>query len=257
MLKKSRFSLICSVIILYSLYSSFAIAEDKRPLLIFDQGHNQRFLIEEVGSLHLKNLAGVFSEEKLVVVSEKSPLSDALLADAKALVISGAFQPLLESEIEAVTRFVERGGNLAIMIHIPSPLKGLLEKLEVDFTNFVLHESSNLIESDSLNFKVTDLSDSQLFNGVSDFSMYGVWALVNTSKETVVTAKSSASSWLDVDGDKSLSKGDAVGSFGVVVKGVRGKGKYLVFGDDAMFQNRFLSGNNEKLARNLAQFLSN
>jgi hypothetical protein len=58
-----------------------------------------------------------------------------------------------------------------------------------------------------------------------------------------------------MDGDMKLSKGDIVQSFGVVVQGTHGAGRFVVFGDDAIFQNKFLDASNKQLARNLARWL--
>jgi hypothetical protein len=46
-----------------------------------------------------------------------------------------------------------------------------------------------------------------------------------------------------------------VGSFGVVVSGDLGNGRFIVFGDDAIFQNKFLDNSNRQLAKNLARWL--
>jgi hypothetical protein len=230
-------------------------AAPAKPVVLFDQAHSQTFLIEEKGNLHLSSLAGIMAGAGNTVQSSTEPLSDAALAKVTALVISGAFQPLLPTEVAAVTRFIERGGRLALMLHIPQPLAPLLEKLEVDFTNYVLHEQENVIDGDTLNFRAVDLSAPELFAGLSGVSFYGSWALNNTAASSRVVAKTSAKAWLDADGDRQLSKGDAVGSFGVAVMGTLGKGRFLVLGDDALFQNRFIDENNSKFAVNLSQWL--
>lgn len=226
------------------------------PFVLFDQAHNQRFLIEEEGPLHLSRLAVVFKENGFQIRSSKDPLSDTLLQGVSAVVISGPFQPLLESEVATLSRFLANGGRLAVMLHIGSPFRGLLEKLDVDFTNFVLHETSVAINGDSLNFRVVDLSPSPLFEGVATVSFYGAWALMNTSEKSAIVARTTDKAWLDVDNDKNLSKGDAVGSFGLIVTGRHGKGAFAIFGDDALFQNRFLDENNKNLAGNLARWLN-
>jgi len=226
-----------------------------KPVVLFDQAHNQKFLIEEKGNLHLSSLAGIIAGTGATVRSSTEPLSDAVLANVTALVISGAFQPLLPAEVAVVTRFIERGGRLALMLHIPQPLTPLLEKLEIDYTNFVLHEQENIIDNDTLNFRATNLSAPELFAGIPAVCFYGTWALTNTAANGRVVAKTSAKSWLDVDGDRQLSAGDAVGSFGVAVLGTLGKGHFLVLGDDALFQNRFMDENNSKFAVNLSKWL--
>ena len=64
------------------------------------------------------------------------------------------------------------------------------------------------------------------------------------------------SAWLDLDRNRVYDAGgEPGGSWGVGVAGSLGKGRFVVFGDDAIFQNRFLEGGNEHLGRNLARWL--
>lgn len=223
------------------------------PCILFDQGHNQRFHIEEKGELQLSGLAETFRARGAQVTSTRAALTDEVLADAAALVISGPFGRLDAEEIEAVARFVERGGRLAVMLHIGPPLGGLLGRLDVDHSNGVLHERHGIIEKDS-NFSVKDLASSPLFEGVSRFSAYGVWAL-NAGATSSVIARTSPDAWVDLNGDGLFSRGDAVAAFGVVVSGTLGNGAFVIFGDDAIFQNRYLDENNGRLAANLGGWL--
>ncbi|MBK5275326.1 MAG: DUF4350 domain-containing protein [Desulfuromonadales bacterium] len=226
---------------------------DANPRILFDQGHNERFLIEENGDLQLSRLAETFRAQLSHVSSTKASLNDETLKDVAALVISGPFQELKSDEIEAVARFVEKGGHLAVMLHIGPPLGPLLNRLDVDFSNSVLHERHNIIEKD-LNFNVKDLSPGPLFTGITQFSAYGVWAL-KAGAGSAVIARTSPDAWVDLNGDRILSKGDAVGAFGVAVSGALGKGGFVVFGDDAIFQNRYHAGENATLATNLGAWL--
>ena len=41
----------------------------------------------------------------------------------------------------------------------------------------------------------------------------------------------------------------------VVIAGTFGKGKYVIFGDDAIFQNKFLDQENMPLGKNLAAWM--
>jgi class 3 adenylate cyclase len=95
-----------------------------------------------------------------------------------------------------------------------------------------------------------------LLAGVQRFSLYGVWALMAFADNARVIASTSPDAWVDLDGDGTLSAGDAVQSFGVAVAGTMGRGAFVVFGDDAIFQNKFLDDDNRKLATNLAAWLS-
>lgn len=228
-------------------------AAEEGPRILFDQGHGQRFIIEDKGELQLSKLAGILRGRGAQVSSAKMTLNEDVLKSVTALVISGPFESLRPDEIDVVTGFVERGGRLALMLHIGQPLSGLLLRFDLDHSNAVLHERNNVIDA-SNNFRVNDLSPSPLFDGISQFSLYGAWAL-DPGKNGVSIARTSTDAWADLDGDKVLSKGDAVGSFSVVVSGVLGAGEFVVFGDDAIFQNRYMDENNTKLAGNLAGWL--
>lgn len=236
------------------LWAGNVAATEKVPLILFDQGHNQRFLIEEKGDLHLSKLADAMRATGVQAASSKKPLSEDALKDVSALVISGPFESLRPEEVEAVARFIEGGGRLAVMLHIGSPLAGLLSRLDLDSSNAVLHERRNIVDTDG-NFRVTNLSASPLFAGITHFSLYGGWAL-DPGKSAKSLAKTSSEAWADLDVNRVLSKGDIIGAFDVVVSGSLGSGSFVVFGDDAIFQNRYMDENNSRLASNLAGWLS-
>jgi len=225
------------------------------PSVLFDEGHGQRFLIAETGPLHLASFAEMFAQAGLRVSSTSSPLTPDALAHTDILVISGPFHPYSAEEAEALARFVEEGGRLAMMLHIGIPLDKVLTRLGVDYTTSVIHEREEVIDGDPLNFRVTRLTPHPLTANLEHFSMYGVWAVRNTDDRSAVIARTSDSSWVDLNGDGKLSAGDAVQSFGVVVAGAYGKGRFVVFGDDAVFQNRFLDADNRRLAANLIGWL--
>jgi hypothetical protein len=212
------------------LAGSLPFAAEAAPTVVFDQGHGQRFTVSDPGELQLSKLANTLQASKIAVTPVATPLSDDTLKGASGLVISGAFKPLQPEEVEAVTRFVQNGGRLSIMLHIAPPLDNLLTRLGLDYSNSVLHERRNVIDKD-LNFRVTDLSDSPLFSGINSFSAYGVWALKPGALSGAI-ARTSPEAWVDLKGDN------------------------ILFGDDAIFQNRFLDDNNRKLAINLGTWLT-
>jgi len=245
----------CAGFIFTVICFAFAGAAEAAPLLLVDQAHDQRFLIANDGPLHLSGLAAVMKGEGFDVRSSIAPLTAESLKSVDALLVSGPFKPLEAAEVEAVAHFVERGGHLALMLHVGSPFADLLQRLEVNFTNYVLYEQENIIDGDPRNFQVKALESSPLFGGIDHFSFYGGWALMNSAPSARIIAATSSKGWVDLNGDKKLSKGDVVGLFGVVAVGELGAGRYVVFGDDAIFQNRFLDQQNRQLAINLARWL--
>jgi hypothetical protein len=231
-----------------------AMAEEL-PVVIFDQGHNERFLIGKEGPLHLSGFAGVFKEQGFKVETLDGPMTKDALAGAQALVISGAFNSFPPEEMETIAAYLDKGGKLAIMLHIGPPLIPLLDMLGVIVSGSVIHEQENLVKTDDVNFKVTRLAADPLTSGIEQFSLYGGWALLNERPDTTVVAKTGEKAWIDLNGDRKLSQGDAVQEFAVIVSGSYGNGRFVIFADDAIFQNQYLDENNTKLAANLATWL--
>ena len=225
------------------------------PVLLFDQGHGQRFTADKEGSLQLSGFAGILKEEGFDVRVGTTTFSAETLSGVDALVISGPFAPLQPAETEAVLAFVARGGRLALMLHIPMPVENLLHLLEVDYSNYVISEQEHVIEGDRRNFRLKNLASHPLFASIDSFSLYGGWALMNIGTKSRVIASTTEKAWADLNGDGRLSTGDAIQEFSMVMDGSRDAGRFVVFGDDAVFQNKFLDQQNRQLARNLANWL--
>ena len=233
---------------------AFATPGEAAQKVLFDTGHGEPFRIEDKGPLQLSGLAEAIQAAGAQIETIDQPFSDATLAGANALVISGAFSALHPAEIEAVVRFLEGGGKVAIMLHIAPPMASLLSRLQVRYTNGVILERQNVIDNDPLRFKVSRLSDHPVLQGMSDFSLYGAWGLINENETTRIAAATTPQAWIDLNRDKAQAK-EETAAFGVAVTGEVGKGGFIVFGDDAIFQNKFLEGNNRILAANLAGWL--
>lgn len=225
------------------------------PVVLFDEGHGQPFLAKGERPLDLSSLANVFITTGYEVRTSSEPLDASRLAEIDVLVTSGAFLPYTLEEITTIKNFVEQGGGLAVMLHVAPPLAELLHAFEVDFTNYALREKNNLIGDNPLNFRVRDLTAHPLNDRLPDFAVYGVWALRNTASTGEIVARTGAHGWVDLNHDGRLSLGDAIQPFGVVVAGTLGRGCFAIFGDDALFQNRYLEGSNRILAENLARWL--
>ena len=226
------------------------------PIVLFDEAHSQQFLVGQSGPLDLSELARLYQSEGFTVVSHSDALNEEVLASVDVLILSGAFRPLSNAELEAVIDFIGAGGGLAVMLHIAPPVRDLLHRLEVDFTNGTLREGRQLIEDNPLNFKINVLADHPVTTGLKSFSVYGAWALRGTASHTTIVAETTQHGWVDLNHDNQLSEGDAVQNFGVMVAGEAGKGRYVVLGDDAIFQNRFLDEPNRQLALQLIRWLA-
>ena len=237
---------------------SFASFSAAAPTLLFDQGHGQAFTIEQKGDLHLGELAALFRIDGWQVASSPGTVTPQLLKKVDALVISGAFKPFASAEIEAIANFVQAGGRLVVMLHIAPPLVPLLHKFGVVTANGVVQEGSQslILDGQALNFKVANLQKHPLNHDLNYFSLYGGWPLLPQGGNVHSVASTSPTAWVDLDRDKVLSLNDAVQEFSVLVTGKVGQGEFAVFADDAIFQNRFLEGENVRLAKNLSHWLS-
>ncbi len=247
-----------SMVALFMLIHSFipgAQADDKKPTVMFDQGHGQKFLIEKEGDLQLSKLSGLFRDEGYIVKTGAGLITDEAVKGISVLVISGAFAPLNAAEIDAIIRFLDAGGKLCIMLHIPQPVAGLLNRLQVYASKGVILGKDNLIENEPKNFLITKMDQHAITKGIQKFAVHGGWALISDSKQGKIIARTGSHAWIDLNRDGKFNSTDAQQSFGVAIAGTYGKGKYVVFGDDAIFQNVFLKGENMALGKNLARWL--
>ncbi len=246
----------CGFLLFILLFNGSLSSAVAAPRVLFDESHAQQFLTRNQGALDLSALATLLRNQGLVVDSTRQSLTSDLLADVDVLVISGPFKPMDDNELQAVLKYLEAGGGLAVMLHIAPPVGALLHRLDVDFTNGSLRETAQLIDGNPLDFKVSKLTAHPVTDGLTGFSVYGCWALRGTAPHVSILAETSEHGWVDLDRNNQLSQGDAVQSFGVIAAGEFGKGRYVIVGDDALFQNQFLDESNQKLAINIANWLS-
>ncbi|HEX7481345.1 MAG TPA: DUF4350 domain-containing protein [Polyangiales bacterium] len=223
--------------------------------VLFDEGHGQKFGADKSGELDLSGLAALVRNQGMLVRTTHDALTDSRLSGVDAVVISGPFVPLTAAESDALLHFLERGGRLCVMLHIAPPMGDFLHRLEVSISNGVIREREGVIDDDPLSFQVSRLSPHELTKNVTAFNVHGAWALLNTADNASLTAETGPTAWVDLNADQKLGEGDAVQAFGVVATGHHGKGGFVVFGDDAIFQNRFLIGGNAVLGKNLAAWL--
>jgi len=222
---------------------------------LFDESHGERFVAGQDGPLDLSRFASVLRDQGFDIKTTGEAITDQCIANVNVLVISGAFKPFEAAEIEAITRFIERGGGLSVMLHIGPPVAELLHRLHTSISNGVICEQANIIGDTCTDFRITRFKPHELTEGLKEISIFGGWALLNTGGDASTIAETSPRAWIDLNGDGKLGSGDAVQAFGVALAGRLGRGRFVVLGDDAVFQNQFLEDGNLLLARNLAGWL--
>lgn len=223
--------------------------------VLIDQGHGQRFVIEGDQPLGLSELAALFREQGARVRSSTAAFSDETLANRDILIVSGPFAPPSPAEIAAVTKFLQQGGKLVVMAHISQPLGQLLETLGVAISSLPVFEQEHLLAGQPRDFSVADLAKHPLLQGLTSFKVYGAWALQCREETVQELARTSGRAWLDLDRNGQPGGQEPVRAFPLVVSGRMGRGTFVVFSDDALFQNQFLEGGNLQLAKNLAAWL--
>jgi hypothetical protein len=222
------------------------------PVVLFDQSHGQQFLVEANRPLDLSGLAGVFAEQGAEIRTSTMPISDRVLKGVDVLIISGPFAPITPPEVMAVMKFVYHGGKLAVLAHISQPLMGLLPQMGIAMSSLAVSEQENILNTNAKEFMVKDLTPHPLTVGLKSFNIYGGWALLEKKKDIIVIARTTHKAWVDLNQNGQLNDNDAVQAFAMVLAGRNGSGSFVVFGDDAIFQNQFLKDGNLTLARNLA-----
>ena len=226
------------------------------PVVLFDQGHGQRFVVDREGTLDLSGFAGAFREAGWQIRTSRGKLTPEILTGVSAVVASGPFAPYTSEEVGALVRFVRGGGRLAVMLHIAPGFENLLGVLSISAAGGVASEKENLLGKGPQDFRVVQLEKHPVTEGLPGFAVYGAWPVAAGGSDAKVIARTTPSAWIDLDRDRTLSEGETAGTLGIAVAGTFGQGSFVVFGDDALFQNRFLSGDNLTLARNLARWLS-
>jgi hypothetical protein len=240
---------------LFFLLLSPVKADLKKRSVIFDQGHGQKFVIEKEGDLQLSKLSGLLREQGYDIKINTGKIIDSTLNTADVLIISGAFHTLLPEEIDAVISFVDQGGKLCVMLHVPQPFTGLMSRLNIYASNGVIQEQENMINNEPKDFFITNMEKHPLTKGLKKIGVHGAWALMSESKTAHIIARTGWKAWIDLNRDGKINETDARQSFGVIIAGTHGKGEYVIFGDDAIFQNKFLDQENMFLGKNLADWM--
>ena len=231
-------------------------AADPAPaVVLFDEAHGQRFRASGSGPLDLSALSTVFASRGGAVRPTAQPFTPEALGRARVVILSGPFRPLSAAEVEALAAWVGRGGAIGVMIHVEPPLRDLLHRFGVSVSNGVIREKQGTLGGEPLNFRVSRMKPHPLTASLGGFAVYGAWALLPTVSDIATVAETGPTAWVDLNGNGKLDPGEIQQVFGVTVVGEHGKGRVAVFGDDAMFQNQFLKGDNRRLAENLASWL--
>lgn len=246
-------TLILSIIGILTVASPAAAATQR---ILVDESHAQAFRIDQETPLGLSRAATVLNEAGYRLSASSAALTPDALQGVDMLLISGPFKPFSPAEIATIVDYLKQGGGLALFLHIAPPAGGLLNAIGVNFSNGVIRERENVIDGEPLNFSVTRLTPHPALGNLTSFEAYGAWAIIPMGENATVIGQTGDTAWVDLDKSKTFTPGDAVQSLPVLIAGTLGKGRFVVAGDDAIFQNTFLSENNASLLRSLTTWLA-
>lgn len=218
---------------------------------VFDGSHNEIFSPVNKGELDYSDFADMFKAAGSDVAVSSGSISAQSLEGVRTYVIAGPTKALGMHELDVMRSFVEKGGNLLVLLHISSPVAYLTEDFGILVSNFVLGEQEGNIDGRAEDFLVTRFTPHPVTKGLKKIAVYGTWGLKAQTKATEV-ATTSDKAWADINRDRKYDEGEPIGKFGIIAVSGVGSGKVVVVADDAPFANRFLGeADNNRLAGNI------
>ena len=220
-------------------------------MTVFDGSHKEIFSPVNRGELDYSGFADRFASAGSSVAVNLGEITPQALEGVSTYIIAGPTQELAPHEMAALHSFVNRGGNLLVLLHISSPVARLTESFGILVSNFVLAEREGNIEGQAQDFHVTRFTDHPVTNGLARVAVYGTWGLM-AERKSVEVATTSDKAWADLNRDRKFDEGEPVARFGIIAISGYGNGKVVVVADDAPFSNRFIGvADNGRLADNI------
>jgi ABC-type uncharacterized transport system involved in gliding motility auxiliary subunit len=136
------------------------VVSDRQAQIYFVQGHGERPLEAGRGSISqaTKALGDLNFTVKPLNITETAKIPD----DANVVVVAGAKKALLESEIKALTEYVDRGGSVLLMVDpgIETGLTNLLATWGVTLENQLILD----VSGEAINLGAADVPVTQYGN---------------------------------------------------------------------------------------------
>lgn len=221
---------------------------------VFDASHKEIFSPVKKGTLDYSGFHDMLKASGAAVSVNKDKISTKALEGVGTYIIAGPSEDIGPDEIGALHAFVNKGGNLLVLLHISSPVARLTESFGVVVSNFVVAEETGNIGGQPQDFYITRFIPHPVTEGLKKIAVYGAWGLLaeDAAKEVAAT---SDNAWADLNRDRKRDEGEPVSRFGVLAAASYGAGKVVVVADDAPFANKFLKeADNTKLAGNIIKW---
>lgn len=247
------------------------ISTTERKVVYFVEGHGEGGAQDKDGPPGLGQFAEALSNQNYNVlplfVADNSEIPD----DAATLVLSSSDRAWFPAEIDAVDRYLRRGGRVLLLLEPERnpELRGFLEKWGIRAgDDVILEEQMRLFEGVSLGLEpvvshYTEHASVQPMQGQR--AMFSVARTVNVRQDAPEgilvepVAFTSEQSWAETDVSRVFESGEAAlqpdvdskGPVPIAIAGVaplaamgeqgKGEARFLVFGDTSFVTNQYLN----------------
>jgi hypothetical protein len=237
------------IILISVIFASGCITpvSDNQPKAVFDMSKGEIFppYGETVNSYSI--FYGLLLKNGFDTIFNENQLNEETLSDVNVLIFAGPMKKFDPKEIDIIRNYVQNGGNLLVLTHIPSPLVDLMREFNITISDYVAAESQNRIIPSSLDFYVTDFENHTITKGISNFAVFGSWSIKSSGSANTV-AWTSDSAWSDVKKNMKFDNdSEKHERLGIVSTLQFGKGKVVIIADDAVFLDKFIDTADNRL----------
>jgi len=228
-------NIVISAVVFMSGCSQMGLNEPQ--VVVWDSSHRPVFGID-----YFKDFVTLLGTKGLSVRA-----SNILDYSAKCLIIAGGTAPFTKEESDQLYNYVENGGKLLILTHIPPKMgmEPLLNKFGFNVSDTILIQ-----ENQSTTVSAEIIGSHPLTNNVKELMLFGCYYIISEGDSIV-----KCNCYADKNKDK-VPDDDEKGEYGVVGYKKVGKGEVVVVTDDAVLMDNFIMhGDNRKFAENVAQWI--
>ncbi len=221
-------------------------------VLLFDLGHKEIFNPDDVKPLGYSQARDAFIRHGYVMRKNKSTLSETVLKDVDVVAIIGPMDVFTQQESEVLAKFVSGGGDVLLTLHIADVCYPLAQRLGFQLSNSVIAQNHDTFDDSPKNLIATTVINDPLTAGVTGVAVRKSWAINPAAQNARITVATAKDAWADINPDDRYDRQEPAGSYGIVGAAEIGKGRVVVIGDDAVFDNKTMDMvGNRMLCKNI------
>jgi len=228
------------------LTSSLKVIEEK-PLVLFDESHGVGKIQVGPSAVSMtvddgyRSLASLLSNNGFDVKPlSKGPITEEILSNASVFLLHAyAFttSPLLQSEIESIEKFVNRGGGLLLLGESGYMQDNALAgKFGISLLPFVVCDPTDSTHVQPFHLKVHNFASHEITNSISGFQLD--WGQpLTVHPPAFPLAFGDEDCWTENDYNGVKNEGEYSGEIIVAAASTYGNGRVVVVGDSSAFAN--------------------